>query len=198
MNGGAGSDFDRFGYAVIRGLVPRAMRAFLHDYGLTGARMGKLVTRDKQIPGTPASYGDPLMEGLLDVLRSRVETESGRSLFPTYSYFRVYRPGDVLHRHTDRPACEVSLTVSLGGDCVWPIWIQPEHDPVEIRLDPGDGLLYQGIRVPHWREAFEGQYAVQAFLHYVDQSGPHRSWIFDKREQLAVSPAARAILQRLR
>jgi hypothetical protein len=189
--------FDDCGYAVVRGLLPQAAHAFLHDYGMKAAQTGKLQMEKKQVPGTPFSYGDPLMEALLESLLPRLEAETGRALHPTYSYFRVYRHGDVLHRHSDRPACEVSVTVSLGSDRTWPIWIEPARGKVEVRLQPGDGLIYQGIRVPHWREAFDGNDAVQVFLHYVEQGGPNREWMFDKRPRLATSAAARQIIGRL-
>ena len=55
------------------------------------------------------------MEALLETLLPRVEAESGMRLLPTYSYLRVYKRGDVLRRHTDRPACEMSVTLNLGS-----------------------------------------------------------------------------------
>src|SRR5690349_13914957 len=58
-----------------------------------------------QVPGTHSVYADTLMETLLESLHSRVEQLSGLELFPTYSYYRVYGPGDELHRHRDRPSC---------------------------------------------------------------------------------------------
>jgi hypothetical protein len=62
----------------------------------------------------------------------------------------------ILKRHKDRPSCEISTTVNLGGD-LWPIYIDPTgsnnvideykniHKPnapagVEVVLGPGDML----------------------------------------------------------
>ena len=39
---------------------------------------------------------------------------------------------------------------------------------IKIDLEPGDGLIYLGSEIEHWREKFEGQYIVQTFLHYND------------------------------
>ena len=39
---------------------------------------------------------------------------TGLNLKPTYSYWRLYKTGDVLKRHKDRPSCEVSTTLCLG------------------------------------------------------------------------------------
>jgi hypothetical protein len=189
--------FAHDGYTIVRALVAHPARAFLHDYALTSARTGQLRTDGAQVPGTPFCYADPLMESLLEALGPRLEAETGLALGPTYSYFRVYRRGDVLHRHTDRPACEASVTVNLGGDKIWPIWLEVAGRPVAVALQPGDGLIYRGIQLAHWREAFEGEHAVQAFLHYVERDGANKEWIFDKRPGLGTSPAARQIIQRL-
>jgi hypothetical protein len=185
------------GYAVARALVAHPVRAFLHEYALRSAQTGRLRTDGAQVSGTPFCYADPLMESLLEALCPLVEVETRLTLCPTYSYFRVYRRGDVLHRHTDRPACEASVTLNLGGDQIWPIWIEVAGRPREIRLQPGDALIYRGVQLPHWRETFRGETAVQVFLHYVEREGSNREWIFDKRPRLGTSPAARQIIQRL-
>jgi hypothetical protein len=192
----AGS-FRTHGFATARGLVPERVWTFLHDYALKSAATGRLKAATVGAEGTPSCYGDPMMEALLERLTPFLERATRLSLYPTYSYFRVYRQGDVLVRHIDRDACEASVTLSLGGDEVWPIWIEPKLGPTSVRLRPGDGLIYRGIETPHWRERFDGQYAVQLFLHYVDRTGPCREWIFDKRGGLATSAAARVIIDRL-
>lgn len=50
------------------------------------------------------------MDGFLVDLLPRAEELSGLKLFPTYSYFRVYHRGHVLPKHTNRQACEISLS----------------------------------------------------------------------------------------
>ena len=61
------------------------------------------------------------MEAVLEAMTPSLERATGLALGPTYSYFRVYRHGDVLVRHMDCEACEASVTLNLGGDEVWPI-----------------------------------------------------------------------------
>jgi hypothetical protein len=53
-----------------------------------------------------------------------------------------------------------------------------------FNLETGDALLYRGIDLPHWREPFQGIQAVQVFLFWVDQNGPHAEWKYDKRPRL--------------
>ena len=82
----------------------------------------------------------------------------------TYTYARVYYRGAKLEKHKDRPSCEFSTTLNLGGD-QWPIFI----DDKKILLKPGDMLVYEGCKYEHWRERFDGVYCVQVFLHYADE-----------------------------
>ena len=39
---------------------------------------------------------------------------------------------------------------------------------ISLTLESGDMLVYSGCELEHWREAFEGNVCVQAFLHYND------------------------------
>jgi hypothetical protein len=129
----------------------------------------------------------------------KVADTCGLRLFPTYSYFRVYKHGDILAAHVDRPSCEVSVTISVGyeADAPWPLWIDQRGSPTAIELEPGDGMLYRGTQVRHWRDAFSGTEATQLFLHYVDSDGPNCDWKFDRRPTLGNSAATDAILKKL-
>jgi hypothetical protein len=182
------NSFHDFGYSVLRSLVEKRRRAFLYTYASEAARQGLLPQEDPQVPNTPSVYADPMMEALLETLLPRIEQETQLRLFPTYSYYRVYKSGDVLKKHTDRPSCEISVTVNLGyrGGEPWPLWVETNGVSHPEVLHPGDALLYRGIDIPHWREAFVGEHAVQVFLHYIDQAGPHGAWKFDQRPSLAV------------
>jgi hypothetical protein len=86
-------------------------------------------------------------------------------LVETYSYARIYKKGDVLERHKDRPSCEVSNTLNLGGD-LWDIFLKSSNKEHKIRLSPGDMLVYSGCELEHWREPFKGKDCAQVFLHY--------------------------------
>jgi len=182
--------FRTFGYVVIKDRLSEQDREFLFQYILVAARRRETTEGDRQVPGSPAGYADIVTETLLERLLPIVEGHLQLTLFPTYSYFRLYKNGATLRKHTDRPACEISGTLCLGyePDRVWPIWIEVKGKAIPIGLEPGDLLLYRGIDVPHWREAFEGDYMAQVFLHYVDQLGPCREWQFDKRDGLRRPP----------
>ena len=111
------------------------------------------------------------METLLASLKTKMEKETGYKLNETYSYARIYKTGDVLHRHKDRYSCEVSTTLHLGGD-PWPIYLDPTGKKgqagIKVELKQGDMLLYSGCDLEHWRDAFPGKDCAQVFLHYND------------------------------
>lgn len=102
----------------------------------------------------------------------------GEHVLPTYVYARVYKEKAVLKKHTDREACEISLTLNLKQDIEWPIHIRkPSGEEVEITLKPGDAMLYAGCVAEHWRNQFKGKEHIQVFLHYVRSYGDN-SWAF--------------------
>ena len=104
-------------------------------------------------------------------------------VLPTYSFCIIYGPESQLIRHLDRPACEISLTVHLGGDTKWPIFIKkPSGEEVPFELNPGDAVVYLGCVAEHWREKFTGQYYNQVFLHYVCSNGPNAWAYFNKKQ----------------
>jgi len=143
------------------------------------------TVKDIQCPKSEAVHGTQTFDQLLVDLLPHFEKHCGKRLYPTYSYARLYAPGDELVKHKDRPACEISATITLGfeGD-VWSIYM--EGNKVDMQV--GDAVLYRGMEVEHWREKYtEGQWQAQVFLHYVDADGPHAEWKYDKRQSLGVS-----------
>lgn len=163
---------------------------------------------DAQVRGSHSKYSDTLMETLMFFLLPKMEKFTGLELCPTYTYYRVYRPGQELFRHKDRPSCEVSVTVCLGKLYIgkdpnyqWGMYVDKEsyNTPLEndgafksagnpgtmIGQDPGDGIIYRGCEIEHWRDKFvaePGSYQVQAFFHYIDKNGPfYPKYAYDER-----------------
>ena len=159
--------------------------------------------KDEQVPGSYAKYSDRLMETLLIKTIPVMKAKTGLDLVPTYSYTRLYRTGNILNRHKDRPSCEISTTLNLGGD-LWPIFIDPtgSNNVVDERkgiikpgapkgnkvdLRPGDMLIYSGCELEHWREPFQGKLCGQVFLHYNHANGPFaKTNLYDKRPLLGI------------
>ena len=142
------SSFANAGYGLVPKLANGPVCSFLYEYVVKSARAGRFNLNDDAVPNTPGSYADPFMDALLELSLPRMEAESGLRLFPTYSYFRVYKCGDVLKRHQDRPSCEVSATLNLGykAQKPWPIWIEVDGMAKSISLEPGRCHALQGNR----------------------------------------------------
>jgi hypothetical protein len=127
---------------------------------------------DDQCPKSTAIYN---YQPFLNILCKKIKNISDvmeESMLPTYTYARLYKNSEILEKHTDRPSCEISITLHLGGDHEWPIWMtKPNGEEVSIELKPGQAIMYQGMVSPHWRDEFEGTEYGQVFLHYVRGEG---------------------------
>jgi hypothetical protein len=174
------------GYVIVRAYLDAALADFLWSYARARAESGTLKSGDSQVPDTPAEWADPAFEALLEWTRPRAEAHTGLELFPTYSYFRLYKRGDELAKHTDRPACEISVSINLGQTPArsWALNIEGAAGVESVELMPGDALVYRGIECEHWRDRYLGERLGQTFLHYVDKNGPNVEWKFDKRQGL--------------
>jgi len=149
------------------------------------------TVKDSQCPLSEAVHGAVVFDSLLEQLLPYFENASGLKLYPTYSYARLYAPNDELKVHRDRPACEISATLTLGFEGEqWAIFMgdnENKSNAEPIIMEIGDAVLYRGMDKHHWREQFKGKWQAQVFLHYVDQNGKHAEWKYDKRESLGIS-----------
>lgn len=139
-------------------------------------------------------YADPLIEVILINAKDAVSEVCGKELIPTYSYARIYQPGEELRPHIDRAACEISVTVNVANTGeISPIYMQYGINPESKHiLSPGDAVIYKGCEARHWRLPLkEGQLNVQFMLHYVDKNGPHASHAKDRRASYAAPSSTR-------
>jgi hypothetical protein len=171
--------FYKKGYQVVRNLISEDRALKLHDH--LNSRDDGLMN-DTQVIGSPSFYTDETMRKIQIELLPKIEDHTGLELFKTYSYARLYKRDDVLRIHRDRAACEVSITLDLGGD-KWSIWLlDRDENPVKVDLNPGDALIYRGCELQHWRGKFEEDEHAQVFMHYVDKYGPN-AWTKDDIRQ---------------
>ena len=215
--------FQQQKYQVIKQALPYELANFIFNYFLLKRDADKYMYKnnitydngmlgtwtDQQVPNTYSHYADMVMETLMVKMLPVMAKETRLELIPTYSYARIYKKGDILRRHKDRPSCEISTTLNLGGD-PWPIFIDGTgsnsvideykqiHKPnapkgTKILLDVGDMLVYSGCELEHWREPFEGTTCGQVFLHYNHVNGPFAEKNrFDKRPMLGLPSFGKA------
>jgi len=193
------SNLQSAGYVKVEGLVDALTLKTISQYFENKINRGEWKAKDNLKPNDSSKFGyyaDPLIEVMLKQCKPAIEEKTGLELEPTYSFSRAYQEGEELRPHTDRPSCEISVTINVActGD-IWPIWMQYENnDPVKCMLNPGDAVIYKGCEATHWRRKLpESQINVQFMLHYVDKNGPHAEYKFDRREALGLdSPARRS------
>ena len=178
--------FKKNKYSILKNVVSPEITNFIYQYFLNKRKVAKFLFEqryispfteywgkwnDEQVPNTYSHYSDVAMETLLQQVKPVIEKHIGLKLSETYSYARIYKTGDVLHRHKYRYSCEVSTTLHLGGD-PWPIYLDPTGKKgqagIKVDLAPGDMLIYSGCDLEHWREEFKGKDCGQVFLHYND------------------------------
>lgn len=197
--------FQANNYAVIKSAISSELASFIYQYFQNKRAVAQVLQeskflspfdetwgtwKDSQIPNTYSHYADLAMETLMSRTLPLMKKTTGLELIPCYTYARIYKYGDELHRHKDRPSCEISATMNLGGDD-WPIKLEPSgqegKEGITVDLSPGDMLIYKGTNLEHWRESFQGYDCGQVFMHYNDLNGPFGNEnLNDKRPMLGL------------
>ena len=155
-----------------------------------------------QVKNSFGRYGHPKFKDLHYIIKNKVESMIGEKLYPTYFYDRFYFKGQGLNVHRDRPSCEVSVSfhIKCNLDYDWPLHFLPLHDsewqnnlfspdpkipreqPTSMTCLPGDGVIYRGCDLWHWREPLRGDhksYFHQVFFHYLRANGPYVQYAND-------------------
>lgn len=189
------ADFDRDGYLILKGLVDPVElqrpvphhRGQIHYWGRKPDQFN-YSPEESQVQGSLSTYNHPQYREHHVAVRQSLEAAIGRKLYNTYYFDRFYWTGQELSKHTDREACEISVTVHIGTSLQdnWPIWIKtPSGEERSVILKPGDGMAYKGCERPHWRDPMPGNtqpgledWYHQIFFHYVLQDGirAHFAW----------------------
>lgn len=135
-----------------------------------------------------ARYSPLMFEALSVKLLPMVEQLTNLTLYPTYSYARIYYKNSELQKHLDRPSSEVTVSICITKDDTnWPLHIQDSKGiDNEIFLDVGDLVIYSGRKHLHWRDPFTGTSQIQAFLQYVDANGSEAWLKWDTRPKLGL------------
>lgn len=183
--------YEEKGFEVKQEFIPRFFAQYLRNYFDLLNRNGQVPNKgDAQVVKSVGIYGDPAFDTLMLMCLSSVEEVVGKKLLPTYTYARIYFNGADLLPHKDRDECEHSVSLSLGGisSALWPLWFKNEDkEPEYAAMYEGDAVVYQGNKVNHWRDEFEGETQFQLFMHYVEAEGEHKDQLFDTRPYIGLS-----------
>jgi hypothetical protein len=180
--------FQQNGSLLIKNVISKELSHYLthvflrmhHIDTINGYQNNDPQVKDTLVTILPNPYNDTFLEMLWPI----AEKFTGEELIPTYSCARLYGNGNVLDPHTDRPSCEVSMTIQLGKshDYVWPVFAEDK----QYNLEEGDAMMYLGCDKKHWRKECkgpEGYYSGQMFVHFVKANGNFKEFAGDKRWQ---------------
>ena len=192
----------RFGkrrYVLVKGILPPAILEYLKSYYRILIANNRF-SNDSACPSSLSLGGDAALDAVLEWVKPEVSRLVGFDVVPTFSYTRQYAKGEVLARHTDRAACEVSVTVSIripkgAGPSVVHLKA-PNLKQTKVEMFEGDGCVYAGTEVEHWRERFRVGGYIQLFLHFIAKGGRnYPKLMFDGRECLGASFEKRRLRQ---
>ena len=162
-------------YKYVKNMLSPDMVEFLSSYSLKNCnRVDDVVPLAFCHHSTDSDIYYHLLYHLLPIM----EKETNLKLKPIYSFNRIYLKGSELFKHTDRDECEISASITLkyyykDKNYKWPLCMG--DTPIVIKT--GDGIVYKGREIEHWRPMFtqpDGSWHHQLFVHYVDLNGPFK------------------------
>lgn len=195
--------FDENGYLIIKNIfdfekledkIPN-LRGQLNYYEDSYSQF-YWIPEESQVNGSVSRYSYPKYKEAHYIIKKELEKNIEKKLHETYYYDRFYFPGQELTKHVDRDACEISVSVHIGSNINTPWYFEltdVSGKNIKINLNPGDGIVYKGCEICHWRSPMPGKkinrirkfigmkefYYHQIFFHYVLSDGHRVHCAFD-------------------
>jgi hypothetical protein len=142
---------------------------------------------DKERGRVLTCYAPPSCTYIVPKIQKILEPLVGEELLPTYWFSTTYHNRGWMSCHTDRPSCEISVTMNICGDAPWPIKLKDkEGNKQSFVTPPGHGVAYLGTEVPHWRSPLrthKNDRFMQLFCHFVRKNGPYANYAFDRNKK---------------
>jgi hypothetical protein len=162
------------GYAAVPGLIHPFHLGALRRYCRRQIRRGTFRLGDDQSSRRYIAHNDPVARFFHLQLAPFVSKLVGKSVKPSYVYLAAYQPGARLEKHTDREQCTFSVTLCVDYSpepalaTLWPLYLDTPRGSVSVYQALGDGLLYRGCELPHYRRTLaQGHTSTSIFFHYV-------------------------------
>jgi hypothetical protein len=164
------SSFAKKGWHYIPDIISKQEAIQIKYQNLMGAihDLGGLKTHyDPERGNVMCCYAPESSTFVVKRMKPILEELLGEELIPSYWFTTTYHNKGWMNCHTDRPSCEVSVTMNICGDA--------EH-----------GVAYLGTIVPHWRSPLrthKNDRFMQLFLHYVRKNGEYADYAYDRNEK---------------
>jgi hypothetical protein len=161
-------------FVPLRNLIHPFHLAALRRYYRYAIRRGAIRLGDEQSPRRYVAHNEPVARYFHHQMAKAVSAIVGEPVKPSYVYLASYLSGAELRKHTDREQCEFSVTLCLDFSpepelaTSWPLCLNTSEGRVTVYQALGDGLVYRGTKLPHYRTALgEGYSSTSIFFHYV-------------------------------
>ena len=173
--------FHQRGYAPLRNLLHPFHVAALRRYYRHMIRTGRVYLGDNQSVRRYVAHNESVTRFFHHQIATTVGAVVGEPVKPSYVYLASYLGGAELKKHTDREQCEFSVSLCLdfspepAHQTSWPIRLDTPRASITVYQALGDGLVYRGTRVPHYRDPLpQSHTSTSIFFHYVplEFSGP--------------------------
>ena len=173
-------------YKYVKNMLSMDLVEYLSTWHL---KIYKKALPDIQVPLSLSFHSrqSEIFQHLIHHLLPIMEQQTNLKLKPIYSLSRLYLGGAELEKHTDRKACEISASITLkyfyeNKNYKWPLCM----GDMPIVIKSGDGVIYKGCEIEHWRPVFhqpKEYWHHQIFVHYVDLNGPYA----DQKEEYTIT-----------
>ncbi|MDR7099353.1 hypothetical protein J2X04_001700 [Lysobacter niabensis] len=154
----ARDDFDAAGWCLLADLLPAAHAQAMVAYLEALIAEGDWPFGDVQVARRYGWHNEPVTRFFHHQFAAIVSRIAGIPVRPSYCYASVYREGASLRPHLDREQCAYTLTLwvarhSVNGQATpWPLWFRTDAGKASAAPSAGDGVLFRGSELPHWRE----------------------------------------------
>jgi hypothetical protein len=166
--------FRERGFVPLGDLIHPFNLAALRRYYRYAIRRGAIRLGDEQSSRRYVAHNEPVARYFHHQIANAVSAIVGEPVKPSYVYLASYLRGAELKKHTDRQQCEFSATLCLDFSpepemaTSWPLRLDTGEGTVTVHQALGDGLIYRGTKVPHYRDLLgEGYTSTSIFFHYV-------------------------------
>ena len=102
-----------------------------------------------------------------------------KKIIPSFCFTRMYFEGSKLNVHTDREACEITVSHCHYGN-PWKIYVLED----EFITEKGVSLCYEGVKNSHGRVVPTLNKTLYSFYHWVEKDGKYDELKYDKSEKI--------------
>jgi hypothetical protein len=172
--------FEREKYTTLRQILPPEQLRAISLYLQNLLNEGFMVFNDNQVQRRFAVHNDTLARYFHQNLADLISRTVGERVKPSYVYAATYIEDAILEPHTDRQQCEFTMSMQIdylptlksGEPSPWALSLDNLAEKrVDSYLACGDGLIYKGCELVHYRDAlFAGHQSTSIFFHYVQEN----------------------------